>query len=120
MLTWHVISLAIVLLELFLSIKFKALFVGMTLIVSTGMGLAFLAMWIVGDEYFASAPILPCFVGFVVLLIKEIRVNRTFATRYNPYCVENKMPRGIRIVVWGVAIVCAIVKLVLIFLGGHI
>ena len=118
MLTWHVISVVILSLELFSLIKLKAYQIGMLLLVSTGVG-GFGAMWIGGDEYFASAPILPCFVGFVVLLIKEIRANRAFATRHNPYCLENKIPQRVRIVLWWVAIVCPIVKLVLIFFDRH-
>ena len=41
MLTWHVISVVILSLELFFLIKLKAYQIGMLLVVSTGVGVAF-------------------------------------------------------------------------------
>ena len=76
-------------------LKFKAYQMCLILVIASGLFLAFLAMWVGGDEYFASAPVLPCFIGVIVLLIKEIRANRTFATRYNPYCANSGLPKTV-------------------------
>ena len=50
MLTWHVISLAIIAIELFFMLKFKAYQIGLILVIASGLFLAFLAMWVGGDD----------------------------------------------------------------------
>lgn len=112
MLTWHVISLAIIAIELFFMLKFKAYQIGLILVIASGLFLAFLAMWVGGDEYFASAPVLPCFIGVIVLLIKEIRANRTFATRYNPYCANSGLPKTLRIFLLCLGGLCSLAMLI--------
>ena len=116
MITWHIVSLASILVELLLFLKVRMYQLGMILIIVTGLLLAALGMWIGGDESFASAPIIPCFMAFTVLVVKEIRRNHSFANRNNPYCSNSKMSPMLRFVLLGLAIVCAVIKLVSMFL----
>lgn len=112
MFIWHMISIFLIVVELYLFLKFKLYQLGMALIVVSGILLAVSGMWIGGDERFASAPIIPCFVSFTILAVKEIRCNHSFATRHNPYCPNNKMSPKLRFILLGLAIVCAVIKLV--------
>lgn len=116
MITWHIVSLASILVELLLFLKVRMYQLGMVLIIVTGLFLAALGMWIGGDDSFASAPIIPCFIAFTVLVVKEIRRNHSFANRNNPYCSDTKMSPALRLALLGLAIVCALIKLVSIFL----
>jgi len=116
MITWHIVSLASILGELLLFLKVRMYQLGMVLIIVTGLFLAALGMWIGGDESFASAPIIPCFIAFTILAVKEIRCNHSFATRHNPYCPNNKMSLKLRFILLGLAIVCAVVKLALLLI----
>lgn len=112
MFIWHVVSTFLMLVEIFLFLKFRLYQLGMILVVVSGILLAGLGMWIGGDESFVSAPIIPCFIAFTILVVKEIRCNHLFATRHNPYCPNNKMSLKLRFILLGLAIVCAVIKLV--------
>ncbi len=112
----HVVSSFLMLVEIFLFLKFRLYQLGMILVVVSGILLAALGMWIRGDESFASAPIIPCFIAFTILAVKEIRSNHSFATRHNPYCPNNKMPLKLRFILLGLAIVCAVIKLALLLI----
>ena len=114
--TWHLISLFSILGELLLFLKVRMYQLGMVLIIVTGLFLAALGMWIGGDYSFASAPIIPCFIAVTVLVVKEIRRNHSFANRNNPYCSNSKMSPMLRFALLGLAIVCAVIKLVSMFL----
>jgi len=116
MFIWHVVSTFLMLVEIFLFLKFRLYQLGMILVVVSGILLAGLGMWIGGDESFASAPIIPCFIAFTILAVKEIRCNHSFATRHNPYCPNNKMSLKLRFILLGLAIVCAVVKLALLLI----
>ena len=113
---WHFISFFSILGELLLFLKLRMYQLGMVLIIVTGLLLAVLCTWIGGDDSFAAAPIIPCFIAFVVLVVKEIRRNHSFANRSNPYCPDSKMSPVLRIVLLGLAIVCAVIKLVSMYL----
>lgn len=116
MAAWHLISLFSILGELVLFLKVRMYKFGMVLIIATGLLLAALGMWIGGDEAFASAPIIPCFVAFTILVVKEIRRDRLFANRNNPYCSDSKMSPGLRFALLGLAVVCVVIKLASLFL----
>lgn len=114
--TWYLISLFSLLVELLLFLKVRMYQLGMLLIIATGILLATLGVWIGGDASFASAPIIPCFIAFTVLVLKEIRRNRSFASRNNPYCLDSRMSPVLRFALLGLAIVCVVIKLASIFL----
>ena len=116
MMTWHIVSLVTILCELLLVLRSRQYHLGMIFVVISGMLLAALGMWIGGDESFASAPIIPCFIAFTILAVKEIRSNHSFATLHNPYCPNNKMPLKLRFILLGLAIVYAVVKLALLLI----
>lgn len=116
MFIWHVVSTFLMLVEIFLFLKFRLYQLGMILVVVSGILLAGLGMWIGGDESFASAPIIPCFIAFTILAVKEIRSNHSFATRHNPYCPNNMMSLKLRFILLGLAIVCAVIKLISMFI----
>lgn len=113
---WHLLSLSLLLVELLLFLKVRMYQLGMLLIIATGILLATLGVWIGGDVSFASAPIIPCFVAFTVLVLKEIRRNHSFANRNNPYCLDSRISPVLRLALLGLAIVCVVIKLASMFL----
>lgn len=113
---WFLISFVMIGIELILYLGLRWYQLGMVLTLLSGVMLSVLILWLTGEECYASTPVLPCVVGFVVLLLKEIQNNRSFATRYNPFCLESKISPRLRLLVLVLALVCSLVKFVLVLL----
>ena len=112
MLVWHVVAFILLMLELLLFLRVQKYQLGIVIVLLSGLVLASVALCFTSDESCASAPVMPGCVSLVTLVVKEIRRNQSFATKYNPYCCQSGVSPLVKWVVGILALICAIVKIV--------
>lgn len=111
MVVWHVLAFILMIGELMLFLRVQRYQLGIVVVLLSGLMLASVALCFASDESCASAPIIPGCVSLVTLVVKEIRRNQSFATKYNPYCIQSGVSPLVKWAVGILALICALVKI---------